>query len=104
MKELDLTVEVSRQGGTAFHPVAAIVIGNAADTPNTRAMNVSADHRFDGMTFGITNNRRFEFADEINRVLDPLLRVSTERPITEAESPSHKVDQRIEAEEELVAK
>ena len=52
----------------------------------------------------VTHDRVFKFADEIDRVLDPLLRVGAERPITEPEAAAHEVDQRIEREQELVAK
>ncbi|MEY2504402.1 MAG: hypothetical protein QOG27_682, partial [Verrucomicrobiota bacterium] len=67
-------------------------------------MDMPAEHGIDPVALGVADNRRFEFPDEIHGVLDPLLGVGTERPIAEAEPPPDKVDQRIEAKQELVAK
>src|SRR5262249_2448949 len=46
----------------------------------------------------------FEFADETYRVLHSSLCIRAERPITETEAAPHKVDERIEREEKLIAK
>src|SRR5947209_9688651 len=49
------------------------------------------------------HDRFLEFADEVDRVLHPLLRISTERPIATPEEPADKIDRRVKREQELVA-
>ena len=67
-------------------------------------MNVAAEHRLHRVVLGVTDDRRLELAHEINCILNPLLCVSAQRPIPKAEPPPHEIDQRIEAEQKLVAK
>src|SRR5438034_5120134 len=43
--QLDLAILAFDQRGTAFHPITAVVIRNAAELPDRRAMDVAAQDR-----------------------------------------------------------
>ena len=67
-------------------------------------MNVAAENGVHPVSLRITHNRVFKFADEIDRVLDSLLRVGAERPIAETEAAADEIDQRIQRKQKLVTK
>src|SRR5688572_16166203 len=104
IEQLDFAVEIIYQRRAGLDPIAAIVVGDRADLPNAGAVNVAAEHRLYRVVLSVTDDGRLELADEIDGVLDPLLRVSAQRPVAQAKPPPHEIDQRIEAEQKLVAK
>ena len=55
------------QGRTTLHPIAAIIIGNAAELMNSGAVNVAAQNGVDAKLGGVPNNRFLEFPDELDR-------------------------------------
>src|SRR5678815_1952665 len=58
-QQFDLAVLVLDERGTILDPIAAVVIGDAADLPNDGAVNVPAEHALDMVALGITNDRLF---------------------------------------------
>jgi len=90
--------------GTILDPIAAVVIGDAADLPNDGAVNVPAEHALDMVALGITNDCLFVGADKTDRVLDPLFDRFTERPVAKTKDPADRVDEWIEREQKLVTK
>src|SRR4029453_17164742 len=66
-------------------------------------MDVAAKNRVHSKSFGIMHDRLFEFADEVDRVLDSFLGVSAERPVTETEPSPEKIDRGIERKQKFVA-
>ncbi len=88
--------------GAALDPVSAIVVSDAGELMDCRIVNVSAQNRVDPKFLGIANYRFLEFADEADRVLHPLLRVSAERPVAQAKSPADEIDRRIKGEQKLI--
>ena len=73
------------QRGTAFDPIAAVVISNAAKLPDGGAVNVTAKNCVHRKFLRVPNDLFLESADETYRVLHSFLSVSAERPVTEAE-------------------
>ena len=62
---------------------------------NGGIMNVTAQNGIHPELLGVANYCLLEFADETDRVLHSLLRVSAERPVAESKSPAHEIDRRI---------
>ena len=50
---LDDAILTFNQSGTAFHPITAIVIRNAAELPDRRAVYVTAQHSVNGKFLGV---------------------------------------------------
>ena len=67
-------------------------------------MDVAAEYGVNSVSFGITDNRVLKFADKIDCIFHPLLRIGAERPIAQTEPAPDEVDQRIERKQELIAK
>src|SRR5207302_256654 len=78
-------------------------ISDAGELMDCGTVNVSAQDRVDVKLIGVADDRFLEFADEANCVFDALFRVGAERPVTETEPPSDKIDRRIEREQKLVS-
>ena len=91
------------QRRTAFDPIAAVVISNAAKLPDGGAVDVTTENSVDRKFARVTNDLFLESADEAYRILDPFLSVSAERPVTEAKPAAHEIDRGIEREQKLVA-
>ena len=100
---LDDAVLAFDQSGTAFYPITAVVISNAAELPDRRTVYVTAQHSVNGKFLGVMDDLFLESADETDCVLDPLFGVSAERPITEAKPAANEIDERIQREQKLVA-
>src|SRR5712691_5877813 len=92
INNLNGTVCVFDQGGTGFHPVAGIVVGDLSELANRRAMDMTAKDCIDGVLLGIPGYCRLEFPNETDRIFDRLLDVGAERPITQPKASPHKVD------------
>ena len=84
------------QGRTTFDPIAAIVIRNVAKLPDRRVVDMTAEYSIHGEFLRVPNDFFLEPADEAYRILDSFLSVSAKRPVTEAESAAHEIDQGIQ--------
>jgi hypothetical protein len=89
--------------GTTFHPIATVVIGDGAEFPDRRAVDVAAEDSIDREFLCVTYDLFLEPADKADRVFYSLLGVGAERPVTEAESAPHEIDEGIQREQKLVA-
>lgn len=93
---------VFHQCGAAFDPVPAVVIGTVAKFPNGGAVNVPAKHTINRKLFRVVDDFFLKPANKTDRVLDSLLGVGAQGPVTEAESSAEEIDERIERQQELV--
>src|SRR5439155_1484473 len=82
--QLDPAILAFDQRGTAFHPITAVVIRNAAKLPDRCAVDVAAQDRIDRELLRITNDLFLESADETDRVLNSLFGESAKWPLTTA--------------------
>ena len=101
--ELDSAIGLFDHCGAALDPVSAVVVSGAAQLMNGGRMNVAAQNSINPKFFGVTHDRFFKFADEADRVLYSLFRVSAERPVTETKSPADEIDRRIKRKQKLVS-
>ena len=101
--QLDRAILAFDQRGTTFHPITTIVIGDGAELPDRRAVDVATEDSIDRKFRCVTYDLFLEPADKADRVLYSLLGVGAERPVTEAESAADEIDEGIQREQELVA-
>jgi len=92
MEKFDVTFKIFDERGTAFNPIATIIIGNLADLPDTGAVDMPAEDGVDAVSFGIPHNGILECADKIDRVFDPFLGVRAQGPIAQPETASDEID------------
>jgi len=71
--QLDRAILAFDQRGTTFHPIATVVIGDGAELPDRRAVDVAAEDSIDGEFLRITNDLFLEPADKADRVFYSLL-------------------------------
>src|SRR5439155_23103286 len=103
INHVDLAVPFLDECRAGFHPITTVIIGDDAELPDGRAVDVAAENSVNRKFLRVTNNLFFESPDETDRVLDSFFRIGTERPVSEAESPAHEIDCRVKREQKLVA-
>src|SRR5436190_8926745 len=91
------------QRGTTLHPIPTVVIGDGVELPDRRAVDVPAEDSIYRKFLRITHDLFFEPGDKADCVFYTLFRIGAERPITEAESAAHEIDEGIQREQKLVA-
>src|SRR5260221_10461974 len=84
-----------RDGSAAFHPVAAIDVGDAEIVMDGGVMNMAANHAVRAASLGLEHQCLLEFANVIDGVLDLSLRPLGQRPIAEAEAPAQVVENTV---------
>ena len=80
------------QRRTGLDSIAAVVVGDVAESTDGSAVDVSAKNAVHPIAFRISNDRSLELSDETNSIFDPLLDVSAKRPVTEAEAAAEEID------------
>ena len=64
------SVEVLDDRAAVLHPVARVEVGQALHLPDLRLVDVPAQHGIDVLLRGTLDDRSFEVADELDRLLD----------------------------------
>src|SRR5262249_31697118 len=101
-QDLEASVGVLDESGAALDPVAVIAIGDTGDFADFRMVYVAADHAVDAALGGRFGDGLLEARDVLDRVLDPQLEISRERPIRKAEALAYDVDPMVGAEGHVV--
>ena len=98
----DDTIFALDQGRAALNPVAAVIIRDAAELPDGRAMDVATEDGVHTVAFRVMHHSGFEFADKTHRVLHTSFRIGAERPVAKTKASSDEIDKRIEREQKLI--
>src|SRR5215469_14146991 len=80
------------QRRAAFNPITAVVIRNRAEFADRCAVDVATQHSVNPVALRVMSHSGFEFADEAYSVFHRSLGIRAERPITQTETPSDKIN------------
>ena len=68
--DLKPAIRMFRDGGAAFHPVAAIDVSNAEVVADGGVMNMAANHAVGTASFRFERQRPLEFTNIVDRIFD----------------------------------
>src|SRR5205823_4052611 len=100
--DLHSAVSVLDERGAALHPVAVVIVSYIPNLPDFRRMDVAADNALRAALVGRMRDHFLEARDELDRVLDLLLEVSSERPIRQPALAADPVEDAVELKQQRV--
>lgn len=77
-KDGNVALVIFYNGGAAFDPVSAVVVGERVDLSDCRRMDMPAKHGFRPELCSVASDGLLEVADEIDGVFDPLFDVGAQ--------------------------
>ena len=97
-----MAVEMFDQGRTTLDPVAVVRIDDVADRPHFGVVDMSTDHAIEAPASCHLGHRLFEIGDVADRILNPVLEIGRQRPISHSHSAAEPVEPVVELEREVV--